>query len=124
MPSPSSSDRGSVTAETAVLLPELALLLAFLLSVARAATSQLNAQDAARLAARAAARGESSAEVERLAGEVAPRGAVVTVRRLDGLLRVEVTAQVRPLGAGLSWLPAINVGGSAVAAVEPASRQS
>jgi len=123
VPSPLCSDRGSVTAETAVLLPALALLLVFLLSVARAATTQLNAQDAARLAARAAARGESSAEVERLAGQVAPGGSVVTVRRLDGLLRVEVTAQVRPLGASLAWLPTINVAGSAVAAVEPASTQ-
>jgi len=123
VPSPSSSDHGSVTAETAVLLPALALLLVFLLSVARAATTQLDVQDAARLAARAAARGESSAEVQRLAGQVAPSGSVVTVQRLGGLLRVEVTAQVPPLGAGVTWLPAIDVTGSAVAAVEPVASQ-
>ena len=107
-----------MTAETAVLLPVLVLLLVFLLSIARAASGQLAAQDAARIAARAAARGETAAEIERLARQVAPVGAQLTVRRLGDLLTVRVTVAVEPVGSGAGWLPTITVSGSAVAAPE------
>lgn len=102
------------------MLPVLALLFSVLMTGSRAAADQLAAQDAARVAARAAARGESGAEVERLARQVAPPGSTITIGRADQLLRVQVTVRVRPLGAGLAWLPTITVSGVAVATPEPA----
>ena len=120
MRSPSCSDRGSVTAETAVLLPALSLLLVLLLSTVRVVADQLGAQDAARIAARAAARGESAAEVDRLARQVAPPGSRVDVGGEAGLVRVEVVVAVRPLGGSFGWLPEVTVTGTAVAAREVA----
>jgi Flp pilus assembly protein TadG len=109
-----------VTAETAVLLPALAMLLVLLLSTARVVGDQLAAQDAARVAARAAARGESAGAVEQLARQVAPPGASIAVAGPADLVRVRVALEVRPFGGALAWLPAITVTGSAVAAREPA----
>lgn len=111
-------EAGSVTAETAVVLPALVLVLALLVSGARAVSAQLACQDAARVAARAAARGEPAAEVARLARAVAPRGAAVAVDRDAGLVRVRVTARIAPFGAAAA-LPDVTVVGRAVAADEP-----
>jgi hypothetical protein len=53
-----SSDRGSVTAELAVALPAVAVVLACCLGGLQVAGTQLRLQDAAALAARALARGD------------------------------------------------------------------
>ncbi len=124
MRSPWCSDRGSVTAETAVLLPALSLLVVLLLWTARVAADQLGAQDAARVAARAAARGETAAEIERLARSVAPPGSRVVVTGPADLVRVRVMVDVRPVGGPLGWLPSITVTGAAVAAGEPTASTS
>lgn len=111
--------RGSVTAETAVLLPVLLIVLTAAISVLATVAAQLRSVDAARAAARVAARGDA-AEVVRTTGErLAPPGATVTLRFAgDGLVEVVVTAKVRPFGAALDALPAVSVSGRAVAAVE------
>jgi Flp pilus assembly protein TadG len=112
------SAEGSITAETAVVLPALALVVVVLFGVARAVGGQLAVEDAARVGARAAARGETTAEIERLTASVAPPGAAVTVSRVGGLVRVEVSAQVPPLGATARFVPDLSVRARAVASDE------
>ncbi|WP_309074798.1 TadE family type IV pilus minor pilin [Paenarthrobacter sp.] len=67
------TERGAVTAEFAVALPAVVLLLAFLLAGGAAGITQLRLEEAARAGARASARGETSDSVEgvvkRLAGD-------------------------------------------------------
>lgn len=111
--------RGSVTAETAVLLPVLLIVLAAAIGVLACVAAQLRCVDAARSAARVAARGDT-ADLVRTTGErLAPPGSTVTLRQAgEGLVEVVVKAQVRPFGGALDALPAVSVSGRAVAAVE------
>jgi Flp pilus assembly protein TadG len=105
-----------VTAETAAVLPVLAVLTAAGLWGISAVGAQMRCGDAAREAARAAARGEPAAEVAAIAARAAPRGAVLSSASSGGLVSVTVTARVGPLGG---WLPAVEVSGAAVAEAEP-----
>jgi Flp pilus assembly protein TadG len=102
-----------VTAETAVVLPVLVLVVAVLLGLARVISGELAVEDAAGVGARAAARGESAGEVVRLASKVAPPGAVVSVKRGGGLVTVRVTAVLAPPGAAARLLPELTVTASA-----------
>jgi Flp pilus assembly protein TadG len=118
---PRLGDRGTVTAELAVALPVLVLLLVAALTAVSAVTTQMRCVDAAREAVRAAARGESDGAA--LGRRVAPPGATVTVQGGDpgstagtGTVSAIVSAPVRPLGR---WLPAPTVTARAVAASEP-----
>ena len=86
---PLAASRGAVTAEFAVAMPAVILLLGVLLSAAAAGISQLRAEEAARAAARSIARGGgadgASQEVSRVAGPEAAHsveagGGIVTVR--------------------------------------------
>lgn len=112
-----SGSKGSVTAETAVVLPAVVVMLAAALWGVAAVGAQLECVDAARMGARAASRGES---LERVRGGVlaaAPAGAHVMVTRSAEVTRVEVSASVRPRwGASL---PAVTVRATAVSATEP-----
>lgn len=109
-------DAGMVTAETAAVLPVLALLLAFGLWSISAVGAQLRCIDAAREAARAAARGESQDEVRSDALAAAPVHAAVSVFPASTQVRVVIRA---PVGLHVRWFPSIVVSGSAVAALEP-----
>lgn len=111
--------RGSATAETAVLLPVLVVVLAAAVWVLACLAAQLKCVDAARAAARAAARGDSPAAVQTVGERLAPAGAAVRVSGGDGTVQVLVTADTRPFGAVLRVLPAVAVSGRATAAVEP-----
>lgn len=109
-------ERGSVTAELAVALPAVVVLLVTVLVLAAAATTQLRCADAARAGARSAALGEDpaavSAVVTRLAGE---RAEVDVVS--DGTW---VTVTVRSVStAGGLHLDPVRVGAAATARVEP-----
>jgi Flp pilus assembly protein TadG len=104
-----------VTAETAVVLPVLVLVLAAVVSAVVVVGAHLRCVDAAREGARAAARGEDVAHVRALAARAAPAGAVTAVAVAGGEVRVTVSARVPPLGVG----PAVGVGASAVARLEP-----
>ncbi|MGN6331944.1 MAG: TadE family type IV pilus minor pilin [Motilibacteraceae bacterium] len=109
-------ERGSATAETALLLPGLVALLAFLLSALVAGGVQLRCLDAARAGARVAARGETTQAVTAAALAVVPAASVSTGSTGAGLLRVRVTREVRVPGLGRWWT--WTVGSSAVAATE------
>jgi Flp pilus assembly protein TadG len=87
-----------VTAETAVVLPVLVLVLVCAVAAVTVVGAQLRCVDAAREGARAAARGEAPAVVAELAGVVAPDGAVTGVRQDGERVRVTVAVEVRPLG--------------------------
>lgn len=110
-------ERGMVTAETAVVLPVLLLVLAGAVSAVTVVGAQLRCVDAAREAVRAAARGEEPAEVVALARAAAPDGARVTVSGGDGDdVAVTVSAVVAPLGLGAL---SVEVEAGAVAEREP-----
>lgn len=114
---PRGSERGSVTAETAAMLPALMVVLAAGLWAIQAVGAQLACIDAARAAARAAARGEPPAQVRDLARAATRPEARVTVERTPETTTVEISLAVRP-----PWgraLPAVRVTASAVAATEP-----
>lgn len=82
--------RGSVTAEFAVLLPALVLLLAFVGAVATVGTAQVRAQHAAGIAAREEARG-AHVDVARVAGA----GTTHRVQRSNEWVTVEVKNTVK-----------------------------
>lgn len=111
--------RGSATAETAVLLPVLVVVVIACIWVLACVAAQLKCVDAARAAARAAARGDAPAAVRAVAERLAPPAAVVELSPSDATVEVRVRAQVRPLGAVLRVLPSMSVSGRATAAVEP-----
>jgi Flp pilus assembly protein TadG len=105
-----------VTAETAVVLPVLLLVLAGVVAAVIVVGAQLRCVDAAREGARAAARGEDTAVVTALAGRAAPVGSVITVGGGAEEVRVAVTARIAPLGP----VPLrITVSAEAVALREP-----
>lgn len=112
------ADGGSATAETAVLLPVLLVVLVACVWVLACVASQLACLDAARAAARAAARGDAPAAVQVTAQRLAPQGASVAVSRGEQTVQVVVRAQVRPFGPVLRILPAVRVSGRATAAAE------
>ncbi len=106
-----------MTAEAAVVLPVLVLVLAALLQVVAAAGAQLRCVDAARLAARALARGEDEQAVRRAAREAAPAGAALQVDRQAGM--VQATVSVPASGAG--WLPGLVPGVTLTASARAAA---
>ncbi len=111
-------DRGSVTAEAAMVLPVLLIVLAMALWVLAAVSAQLRCTDAAGVGARAAARGDAPAAVVAAARTVAPAGASVQVQPEQRVVQVVVRVEVRPLGGALRALPGFQVSGRAVAARE------
>jgi hypothetical protein len=90
---PARADRGYVTAETAVVVPSLVLLVAMLLWGVTAGGVLIRCVDAARAGARAAARGETPATVAEVVRTVGPRAAEVEVVREGALVHVRVTAR-------------------------------
>lgn len=107
------SDRGSVTAELAVALPALVLLLAGSLTAVAGVATKLRCVDAAREGALAAARG---ADGEAAARQAAPTGATIEIASDGDTVRATVRAQVWPLGRRG---PGVTVGSDAVSAKEP-----
>jgi hypothetical protein len=105
-----------VTAEIAVALPVLVVLVAAAITAVAVLTAQLRCFDAAREGARAAARGESAGVVRDIAARAAPRRAVVVVTPAGDQVTVGVSTTVRLLSAGGL---AITVEGRAVAVAEP-----
>lgn len=105
-----------VTAEIAVALPVVVVLLGAALTAVAVVAGQLRCVDAAREAARAAARGEPAAVVRSLAAQAAPNGAAVEVSTGGDEVTVRISARVHTLG-GL--LPSFGVAGTAVALREP-----
>ena len=110
-----------VTAETAVVLPVLLLVLAGAVAAVVVVGAQLRCVDAAREGVRAAARGEPPAAVTEIVRRAAPAGAVVRVTRIGDEVRVAVAVDVAPLGP----VPLrIRVAAEAVARLEPGAEGS
>ncbi len=98
---PGVREAGMVTAELAVGLPAIVLVLALAVGVVQLGLAQIRCQDAAGVAARAAARGDSPARIEQLALTAAPAGAQLGITG-DRLITVTVTAPGTRL---LAWWP-------------------
>lgn len=88
------SCRGAVTAEFAVAMPAVLLLLALLLAGSAAGLTQLRLEEAARAGARALARGEDVATVEGIVRRFAGESAISAVASDGGWLAVTVSARV------------------------------
>lgn len=88
------SCQGAVTAEFAVALPAVLLLLAFLLAGSAAAVTQLRLEEAARAGARALARGEDVAAAEGIVRRLAGESATSAVDSEGEWLAVTVSARV------------------------------
>ncbi|KRV47577.1 pilus assembly protein TadE [Wenjunlia vitaminophila] len=110
-------DGGYVTAETAVLLPALVLLMAMLLWGVLAAAAQIRCVDAARAGARAAARSESRSAVLATAREAAPAGARVRAEVRGDMVLVRVRAHA-PGPGRLAALLSVELGATATALAE------
>ena len=109
-----SDDDGMVTAELAVCLPVLVLLLAVALGAVSVAGARLRVTDVAREAARLAARDDNAA-LGQLIGHEAPR-ITITVKRTGGQVVAVASEQAGLVGSSLS---AVTVSATSVAAVEP-----
>lgn len=109
-------DHGMATAELAVALPAVVLVIVAGMSAVSVLTAQLRCVDAAREAVRAAARSESGTVVQSLAARAAPAGATVAITGNESEVTVTVSAESRSAG-GL--VPAFRVAAVAVALREP-----
>jgi Flp pilus assembly protein TadG len=113
-------DDGMVTAETAVVLPVLLLVLAGAVAAVVVVGGQLRCVDAAREGVRAAARGETAEIARSVAARAAPSGATTALSESDATVTVTVTARLRPLGA----VPiSVQLSASATAQREPATQE-
>lgn len=109
------NDDGTVTAEVAVAMTSVVLLLAGLLSAATVAVAQVRVTDAAGAGARAAARGESPAVVREVAVAAAGPGASAVVDDSGELVTVTASA---PVEVPLLGAPVVTVRSTASARVE------
>jgi len=103
-------DQGSVTAELAVALPAVVVVLLLVLGLGAASVAQVRTVDAARTAARLAAIGDDDGAIRAAAHRVAGAGAVVEVRREPPWVTVSVRSGV---------VVGVQVAASASAWVEP-----
>lgn len=95
---------GAVTAEFAVALPAVLLLLALLLAGASAGVTQLRLEEAAQAGARALARGEDAASVQGIVRTLAGTSATASFGTEGEWLSVTVADGVGgPLGATVPW---------------------
>ena len=85
-----SSERGTVTAEFAVVLPALVLVLILVVGAGVIEIAQVRVYEAARAGAREAARGEPSQDIEKAAKRKAGPGSTVTVSQGGGYAKVHV----------------------------------
>jgi len=95
-----SNERGSVTAEFALAMPAVALVLMFCLSGVQLAGTQVRLQDAAAASARSLARGESPGSVATTASDLV-NGARLTVHHRDDLVCATVSASTSTMLLGL-----------------------
>jgi Flp pilus assembly protein TadG len=111
-------ERGSVTAEMAVALLAIMLVVLAIAGVVSVGLAMIRCQDAAREGTRAAARSEPPGAVQQVARQAAPAGSTVAVSTADDQITVTVRASVHILG-GL--LPAVPVTAQATSLREPAA---
>lgn len=107
------ADRGMVTVETAICLGGVLVVLALVLAGLSALLGQIQCTDAAREAARLVARGETE-QARKVAAQIAPSGAAVTIAVTADTVTVTVAA--RPVG---DVLPGVSLHAEAYAVREP-----
>jgi hypothetical protein len=112
------SDTGSVTAELALALPTLMLVLAVGVWLQSAVALQARCLDAARAGARAAARGDADGTIRARLAVALPAGAKVRVGHRAGLVTVTVQARATAPAGLSSLVTAPTVTGSATSADE------
>ena len=111
-------ERGTATAELAVVLPAVVALAVLGVWAVVAVAAYVRCVDAAGAGARAMARGEPPAEVARVVAGMAPDPARVTTSRVGDLVVVEVRAHVPLPGPWRGAGPGIDVGDRAVGLAE------
>ncbi|MFC5265233.1 TadE family type IV pilus minor pilin [Kribbella qitaiheensis] len=115
-------DRGTVTAEVAILLPVLVGVMILGLSMVGVVTANIRCIDAARDAARATARGEPLASAQHLGQRAAPPDSTITITQQDAEVQVLVTSKPHlslPVVGGLLEVP---VRAEATVQTEPGTR--
>lgn len=110
------AERGAVTAELAIVLPAVVLLLLVCAVLGSAVLGQIRCADAARAGARAAAIGESHEQIVAVAQQLAGEDAEVVVSRDGAWVEVQVR---RPVAGDLVGLGALQASATARAWVEP-----
>ncbi len=105
------------TAELAIVIPAVLLVLAMCLTGLGLAADQVRCVDAARAAARAASRGEDATTVREIALELTPTGTTVSISGPGGGDVVEVRVQAPRRARILPGLPSAS--STARAPVEP-----
>ena len=109
-----------VTAEFAVVLPAVVLVLALSVGALGLALDQIRCVDAARAGARAAARGDSAAAVILVASRAAPSDALVSVETTDDIVSVSVVSGPRVAAVLLpAWLRASSTASAARESSDP-----
>ena len=93
-------ERGGVTAELAIGLCSVSVVLTLLLGAAGAVRTELQVADGARAGARAAAAGQDAAGVREVVSRVAGAGAVASVAGGGGWTTVTVSASTGLPGLG------------------------
>jgi Flp pilus assembly protein TadG len=96
-------ERGSVTAELALTLPTLAIVLVIGIWLQSAVALRAQCLDAARAGARAAARGDSDPTIRSQLAAALPAGAAVAITHAGGQVTVSVETQVT-VPAGIASL--------------------
>ena len=112
------SSVGSVTAETALVLPVLVAFVVGLVWLVSLGVSQARCVDAAREAARAVARDDHQRVAIELARKAAPEGARITIAEGGDLVEVTVSVDAKPPGPIFGMLPAVHLQATAVSAEE------
>jgi len=115
---PTQGMRGSVTAETALVIPVLVGVAGLLLWLLAAGVSQVRCIDAARDAARALARDEPEPRVLAAAREMAPKGAVVDVDRVGDAVQVRISYEATLPGNLLDQVVSIPISATSSMPVE------
>ncbi|HNM96625.1 MAG TPA: TadE family type IV pilus minor pilin [Marmoricola sp.] len=118
---PCKDDAGTVTAETAVVLPVLVVLTVAFAWLVLLGVTHMRAVDAARETARLVARGESVAAASARGAAVAAPGSSIQVSVGAVEVSVSVTSPLRPPGRLLNVALGQEIEAHAVAAREPLS---
>ncbi|WP_460757016.1 TadE family type IV pilus minor pilin [Myceligenerans cantabricum] len=105
-----------MTAEIAVALPAVVLVLVAVLTLVAASGAQMRAVDAARAGARAVAIGDDDAAVERVVTRVGGDDTDLSIDRDGEWVQVTVT---KPVANGLSAVDPLRARGTATARAEP-----
>ena len=111
-------DSGAVTAELALALPTLVVVLAIGVWLQSAVALQARCLDAARAGARAAARGDPDSTVQARLAAVLPSGASIAIGHGAGQITVTVRTEARPPGGISAFVGAPEIEAAATATDE------